>query len=74
MATQTHLTSDHDMSDLILGPYRQDKIPWLTVTLPNKKTPIFPFLHERLLSLLARDVTVEPPGGEVVESFRPTSL
>lgn len=66
-----HLTADHDMSDfrfaiaavrlVISSSNWQDKIPRMALALPHQEAAILSFLCQKLLSLSAWQVSVEPP-------------
>lgn len=57
----THMTSNHNMSNLVINAHIEDKVARFALRLPHKVAAIFPLLHEDLLSIFARDVSMKPP-------------
>ena len=65
-----YLTADHNMSDfgfavtavrlVIPCTDRQNKISWVALALSHQKAAILAFLRQQLLSLPARQVSMEP--------------
>lgn len=49
------------MGDLVICPYRQHIVAGLALRLSNQETAVLAFLQYQLLSLLARQMSVEPP-------------
>lgn len=61
MSVVWYLTADHDMGDLVICPYGQHIVARLALRLSNQETAVLAFLQYQLLSLLARQMSVEPP-------------
>lgn len=49
------------MGDLVICPYGQHIVAGLALRLSNQETAVLAFLQYQLLSLLARQMSVEPP-------------
>lgn len=75
-----HLTADHDVRDfglavaavrlVVSSADRQDEVAGVTLALPHQEAAVLALLRQQLLSLPARQVSVEPSGERSVGGKR----